>query len=303
MTDTLFAEGKLHFTEMSVRVDELPAQFLGRPPSDAMIDSVKRLGVLQPILVIAQPSGTMKVAAGRRRVAAARKAGLTEVPARMVQVTGGWMDEAEVLTFAENHYRADNPAAEAVAIRDLLQRGHSPAVIIEQLGMSEREFRPIAELMALDDAIFAGFTQGAVKAGVARRIAKLPLAVQKQLAIRLAEAGRLKHSDVDVTATPATATPQLGKWQEITPEIHAAVLRYTSVSDLLRAARARTRSETTRFVIDRAIKMADEDGDGGEITVPLGDTESDQPLQSSGIELAANGEDRHELVAASTEPA
>jgi hypothetical protein len=66
--------------------------------SPAFVDSIKRLGVLQPLLVTAH-SGRYRVIAGRRRLAAALLAGLRDVPCLVQHVDA---DHAEQMALASN---------------------------------------------------------------------------------------------------------------------------------------------------------------------------------------------------------
>jgi signal transduction histidine kinase len=70
----------------------------GEAPSPAFIDSVKRFGILQPLLVTQQ--GTRyRVIAGRRRLAAATAAGLRDVPCLVQHVD---VEHAEQMALASN---------------------------------------------------------------------------------------------------------------------------------------------------------------------------------------------------------
>jgi ParB-like chromosome segregation protein Spo0J len=70
----------------------------GEAPSAAFVDSVRRLGVLQPLLV--SPQGTRyRVIAGRRRLAAAMAAGLRDVPCLVQHVD---VEHAEQMALASN---------------------------------------------------------------------------------------------------------------------------------------------------------------------------------------------------------
>ncbi|MGI9598239.1 MAG: ParB/RepB/Spo0J family partition protein, partial [Acidimicrobiales bacterium] len=75
----------------------------------ALTDSVRELGVLQPILVRPEVSGLFELIAGERRWRAARRAGLPSVPA-IVRSTAdqGSLEQAIV----ENLHREDLTALE-----------------------------------------------------------------------------------------------------------------------------------------------------------------------------------------------
>ena len=66
---------------------------------DALVDSVRRHGVLQPLLVQKRAGGRVRLIAGRRRLAAAIAAGLREVPCYVHEVN---QEKAKALAEAAN---------------------------------------------------------------------------------------------------------------------------------------------------------------------------------------------------------
>lgn len=82
--------------------------------------SMRRVGVLVPLIVRREDTGFLLVA-GHRRIAAAAAAGLGEVPAIIRE--GNEAEAAEV-SFAENFFRRDlSPVEQAAAIRECLDAG------------------------------------------------------------------------------------------------------------------------------------------------------------------------------------
>lgn len=82
--------------------------------------SIRRVGVLVPLIVVRKDDAFLLVA-GHRRIAAAAAAGLAEVPAIVRE--GTEIDIAEV-SFAENFFRRDlSPVEQAAAIRECLDAG------------------------------------------------------------------------------------------------------------------------------------------------------------------------------------
>lgn len=89
--------------------------------------SIRRVGVLVPLIVRRADNGFLLVA-GHRRIAAAKAAGLAEVPALIRE--GNEAEAAEV-SFAENFFRRDlSPVEQAAAIRECLDAG---ILTIEQI--------------------------------------------------------------------------------------------------------------------------------------------------------------------------
>ena len=81
--------------------------------SPAFVDSIRRLGVLQPLLVAAQ-GGRYRVIAGRRRLAAALSAGLREVPCLVQHVDAEHAEQmALASTLAGGASRPASPAISA----------------------------------------------------------------------------------------------------------------------------------------------------------------------------------------------
>jgi len=82
--------------------------------------SIRRVGILVPVIVVSKNDSFLLVA-GHRRIAAATIAGLAEVPAIIRERNEA--ENAEV-SFAENFFRCDlSPVEQAAAIRECLDTG------------------------------------------------------------------------------------------------------------------------------------------------------------------------------------
>jgi hypothetical protein len=80
-------------------------------PSPAFVESIRKHGVLQPLLVRSR-GGRHLVIAGRKRLAAAAAAGLSRVPCLIERVDD---DQAPILAAATNTPSTDKPVAQRVA--------------------------------------------------------------------------------------------------------------------------------------------------------------------------------------------
>ncbi len=99
---------------------------------EALAESIREKGVLQPLLVRPLGDGKYAIVAGERRYRAALMAGLSEVPVRVVDLSE---KEARLLALVENLQREDlNPYEETVGVLALLS---------EDLG------RPVEEVVGL----------------------------------------------------------------------------------------------------------------------------------------------------------
>ena len=111
----------LRISDIEPRRDQ-PRKTFDREPLEALADSIAAYGVLQPIIVRenATLSGTYEIIAGERRWRAAKMAGLTEIPA--VVLDGDDLKAAQV-ALIENVQREDlNPVEEAMGYGALIER-------------------------------------------------------------------------------------------------------------------------------------------------------------------------------------
>lgn len=95
---------------------------------EALAESIREQGVLQPLLVRPLGDGRYALVAGERRYRAARMAGLSEVPVQVLNVDE---HQARRIALVENLQREDlNPYEETLGVLALLE---------EDLGMSQEE--------------------------------------------------------------------------------------------------------------------------------------------------------------------
>jgi ParB family chromosome partitioning protein len=95
---------------------------------EALAQSIREKGVLQPLLVRPLGDGRYAIVAGERRYQAAKMAGLAEVPVRVLDLPE---KEARLLALVENLQREDlNPYEETLGVLELLS---------EELGKTREE--------------------------------------------------------------------------------------------------------------------------------------------------------------------
>ena len=103
---------------------------------EALAESIREKGVLQPLLVRPLGDGRYAIVAGERRYRAAKMAGLAEVPVRVLDLSE---KEARLLALVENLQREDlNPYEETLGVLDLLS---------EDLGKTREEVVSLLERM------------------------------------------------------------------------------------------------------------------------------------------------------------
>jgi len=160
--------------------------------------SIKEHGVLQPLLV-RELDGGFQLVAGERRWQAAKKAGLTAVPCRVLDI----IDKAACeVALEENLKRKDLTDLEkAAAFRRYID--HFQCTIEElakQLSMSRPNVNNILRLLDLPEPVRAALQAGKITAGHARAILSL-----SELSDQLALCGRIQAEGLSVRQTEAAA--------------------------------------------------------------------------------------------------
>ena len=146
-----------------------------------LADSIKAVGVIQPILV-RKTGDRYTIIAGERRWRASRAAGMDEIPA----IVRDW-DEVKRLEAAliENLQRDDlNPVEEAMGVSRLMEQcGLTQEQAAERLGKSRPAVANLIRLLTLPESILNMLREGKLTAGHARALVTL----NKDLQLRLAQ--------------------------------------------------------------------------------------------------------------------
>ncbi len=145
---------------------------------EALADSIREHGIVQPLAVRAVGGGYYQIIAGERRWRAARLAGLTEVPVLVVEADDRTVME---LAMVENLQRQDlNPMEEAEGYRVLLEDyGMTQEQAAARVGKSRPAVANALRLLALPEEIRELLRSGALTAGHARAVLVLPTAAQQ----------------------------------------------------------------------------------------------------------------------------
>lgn len=175
-------------------VDSIGGELIGPEPGADLVESVRRLGVLQPILVrMDKGSKPYAILDGRRRLKAAKKAGIDEVPIRVVPAS---YVHHETVTIQANTARRANPISEYVAIRSLLDKGFDEKFIAKELGIKAAVVKQRIGLSNLIPDLFGLLEGGHIATSVGESIAKLSHPLQEQLLAKYAEKDSLTMDDV-----------------------------------------------------------------------------------------------------------
>jgi ParB/RepB/Spo0J family partition protein len=142
---------------------------------DELADSIKKVGLLSPI--IARPvNGHFEVVAGERRLIAAKTAGLTAISVDVRTLTD---EEVLEIQLVENLQREGlHPLAEAEGYNALHKLGHGADEIAEKLGQSKAYIYARMKLLALSADARKAFYEGKFPPSTALLLARIPMPVQ-----------------------------------------------------------------------------------------------------------------------------
>ncbi len=137
-----------------------------------LIDSIKTHGIIQPLVIAQTPAG-YQIIAGERRWRAARLAGLTIVPVKIIQTTPQGMLEMAIV---ENVQRTDlNPVDRANSFDRLMKEfGLTNLEIAGRIGKSPSFVSNTIRLLELPDALKDGLITGVITEGHARALSAVP---------------------------------------------------------------------------------------------------------------------------------
>lgn len=133
-----------------------------------LADSIKKYGILQPLLVKKQEDH-YEIVAGERRWRAAKEAGLKEVPVVIKEYT---KQQAMEIALIENVQREDlNPIEEAQAYQQLMQEFElTQEEIAERVSRSRTAITNCMRLLKLDKRVQEMLIQGQLSSGHARAL-------------------------------------------------------------------------------------------------------------------------------------
>ncbi len=193
----------------SVEANEYqPREVFDEDALGGLTDSVRELGVLQPILV--RPSGTnsYELIAGERRWRAARRAGLSTIPAIVRDINDQTSLEHALV---ENLHRQDlNALEEAAAYQQLIDEfGLTQEQVATRTGKSRSAVANTLRLFQLPGAVQRMVAVGELTAGHARALLGFPDA---QFQLELAE--RVLGEGLNVRQVEAEVRKALGKVAE-----------------------------------------------------------------------------------------
>lgn len=223
----------LPISRVEPRADQ-PRQVFQEEALQELSESIARYGLIQPITARKLDDGYYQIIAGERRWRAARMAGLTEVPVRVIEADDR---RAAELALVENLQREDlNPIEEAEGYRTLMEQyGLTQEEAAKSVGRSRPAIANALRLLSLSAPVLSLVEEGKLSAGHARSL--LPLGDASQL--------KAAHEVLQRELSVRQTEQLVKKWQkmeaagEAEPSAPAGVDYAAEVSELLSKALGR----------------------------------------------------------------
>jgi ParB family chromosome partitioning protein len=138
---------------------------------DELANSIKEIGVQQPVVVLEKEDGRFDLIIGQRRYLACKKIGLKDIPALITTVKD--QTEATVKSFSENIHRLDIEYRDKMQVAtELLNKFGSVKKVASQLGVSEQTVKNYLGYSAVPEKIKKLVDDRKLSASTAIRIAK-----------------------------------------------------------------------------------------------------------------------------------
>lgn len=162
---------ELSISKIEPRSDQ-PRQRFDADALSELSDSIRKFGLLQPIVVRSIDNGYYQIIAGERRWRAAREAGLEKVPVRIIVADD---PTAAELALVENLQREDlNPIEEARGYQKLMEDyGLTQEDVSSAVGKSRPTVANALRLLNLSEAVLSLLESGQLTSGHARALVPL----------------------------------------------------------------------------------------------------------------------------------
>ncbi len=179
--DAIFAENDTETglsSTIMLRLDEIepnraqPRKEFSEEALTELADSIAQHGIIQPLLVRPLMDGGYQIVAGERRWRASRRAGLSEIPVIVKELTDNQVME---LALIENLQREDlTPIEEALGYQTLIDSyGFTQEAVAKSMGKSRPAITNSLRLLQLPHEVLEFLKNGVISAGHARALLAL----------------------------------------------------------------------------------------------------------------------------------
>ncbi|MBR1904725.1 MAG: ParB/RepB/Spo0J family partition protein [Alphaproteobacteria bacterium] len=188
-----------------------PREVFDEDALQALSESIREKGILQPLLLRQKDNGNYEIIAGERRWRAAQRAGLKSVPAIIKNLSD---EETLEIALIENLQRENlTPIEEAEGLNRLMQDyDYTQEVVSKVIGRSRSYITNALRLLALPADVRQAVNEGKLSAGHARALVGIDDAselareiIAKGLSVREAE----KLAAASKRRSPRIKTPKI----------------------------------------------------------------------------------------------
>ncbi len=266
--DTLFVENTSENgnSSLMLKVSEIepnrlqPRKNFDQSSLEELADSLREVGVIQPLIVRPVAAGGYQIVAGERRWRAAQMAGLTEVPAVVRELTDREVDEMALI---ENLQREDLDAIEeAEGYKHLIEEySMTQEQVAERVGKSRPAVSNSMRLLELPEGVLRLIRTRELSAGHARALLTLPpdedklriggMAARKDMSVREVEK-LVKAEKQKAEKKPAKPKTRDSMFDEIQIALSEALNRRVKIT----GANGRGTLEIDFFSVEELADMA-----------------------------------------------
>lgn len=175
---------------------------------ETLANSIRKDGVLQPV-VVRRSGGGYELVMGERRLRAAKMAGLTRIPAVIRQISD---DRMLVSALVENVQRKDlNPVEKAQAFKHLADSGMTQEAIAAEVGVDRATVANFLRLLDLPPEIREAVAKSLITPGHARALLAIKNPAQQRAILSKIVSDELSVRDVEKLAYPDARRARSGK--------------------------------------------------------------------------------------------
>ena len=182
-----------------------PRKHFDKERINELAESIKKYGLLQPILLKEDSEGNYMIIAGERRYTACRLIGMRKILAVIKNIT---YEEADKIAIIENLQREDlSPVEEAEAYRSLIERyGLTQVKLSETVGKSRPYITNSMRLLNLSEEVLKMLDRGEITAAHGKILLRV-----EEPEIQLRMAGKIVRDGLSVRDLEAIVNNIIGK--------------------------------------------------------------------------------------------
>ncbi len=191
---------------------------------EGLADSIRSLGVIQPITVKATQDDKYIIISGERRWRATQAAGLTSIPTYIREAND---NELQTMALVENVQRQDlNPIEISLSIQRLIDEfGVTQEILSQRVGIKRPTLSNYLRLLHLPDAVQYALKSGVITMGHAKAIASAEPSKQIALMKRCIDKElSVRQTEEAARATLCETKPVATHEEEVYPESYARLV-------------------------------------------------------------------------------